>query len=208
MSGLPANQRNDSKYLRSNGAVGAAEGLMYKAAASLNHADKANEEEAWGNSQESLPQLYRAIRSLKLPTTQRVVSTAAGEDVRGQCFGITASSCGAPRVAPSSRKVVDIVKVVAASIKEADPTFTFTSLQIILGARAQWHVDQANCGPSMAMALGPYRGGQLMVYDKEKHDQAVLGGGCWNSFDGRDPHCVMPFSGQRAAIVAFTHYAA
>ena len=68
MDGMPANRRNDSKYLHTGGAVRAAESLLYKAAASLNSASKAEAETAWATSSDPMAELYRAVRSLKLPT--------------------------------------------------------------------------------------------------------------------------------------------
>ena len=57
--------------------------------------------------------------------------------------------------------------MVRAQVEEIDPSFTFTSLPIVSFARANLHVDQGNSGPPMAVALGPYSGGELCIHDPE-----------------------------------------
>ena len=61
-------------------------------------------------------------------------------------------------------KSTGVVKEVAQQIAKTNPSFRFTSLQVILNSRAHIHIDSNNVGPSMATSLGPFSGGQLVVH--------------------------------------------
>ena len=152
---LPMSQRNDSKYIHQGVAVGAAETLLYKAAVSLCTGKQEEHEAIWTMGEAPLAVLYRTIRGLKLPSATLLLSGRAGEEARGQRFGMTANAAGAPRIGPHNMKSCEVVRIVARGIREVNPEITFSSLQVIFGARALLYVGKANIGASMAIALGP-----------------------------------------------------
>ena len=140
--------------------------------------------------------------------TSRAVKGYKSELSRGQCFGLSVDPRGAPRACSFSSKSADLVRAVVTSIAAKYPGFCFTSMQVVLNARALLHVDKGNCGPSLTLALGPYQGGQLAVLEEDATGHTLLSGGEWHLFDGRNPHFVLPYSGDRAAIVLYCHCAA
>ena len=48
----------------------------------------------------------------------------------------------------------DVIKLVAEVLQAKDRNFKFTSIQMVVNARAQVHVDKGNVGPSLALSLG------------------------------------------------------
>ena len=73
---------------------------------------------------------------------KRAVSGASGAEAGGQCFGLTVPSTGMPHIAIWSKRSAELVKMVTKQIAEIDDKFTFTSLQVVLNARAQMHTDK------------------------------------------------------------------
>ena len=100
---------------------------------------------------------------------------------------------------------VNGLKLVSKQIAKIDVGFTFTSMHVVLKARGQTHTDPRNVGRSMGIPVGPLTGGALCTYDKECQQTLILESGKWNSVDGYSLHFVLPFCGQRLAIIAVTH---
>ena len=85
------------------------------------------------------------------------------------------------------------------------PGFTFTSLQVVLTGRVELHTDSNNVPPSATISIGPFQGGQICVYDPDDGTNRIMPAHGWISFDGRNPHFVLPHCGERHSIVALTH---
>ena len=149
--------------------------------------------------------LFRKARELKLPVMKGVVNSLSGEISKGQAFGLSVCNGRRPVLANSSQKVVDMVKEAAKQLQVMAPGFTFTTIQVVLNGRALLHCDSNNAGGSMVISLGPSCGGELVYYDEEVGAHAVIPKNTWTPLDGRRPHHVLPFAGERLALVAYTH---
>ena len=148
------------------------------------------------------------VRGLKLPVMQRVVDGRSSSVAKGLSFGLTYSGKGGPFIGNRSRKATELVHAVNKQITARYPGFTYTSLHVVHNGRALVHTDKSNHGPSVAVALGPYAGGKLSVYDDGEGAFETVEAGVWKSFDARRPHLITPFAGDRVAIVAYTHSSA
>ena len=142
---------------------------------------------------------------MKLPELKRLAAHDAGPEVKGACYGLTAGRNKQPYVPSAASKVQSLIRMVRGHLKKTDPDFTFTSLQVNANARAPWHVDQSNVGESRALMLGPCEAGQLCVHAVDGPEIQLAPKGAWFGFDGRRPHSVLPFAGERIGVVAFTH---
>lgn len=91
----------------------------------------------------------------------------------------------------------------------------FTSISLNSGFASRIHRDRGNVGPSMAIALGTYEGGNLQIWKSDTrrlplHKVAqspsvrIDTNGFPCIFDGTQAHAVTPFTGTRYSIVFFT----
>ena len=62
------------------------------------------------------------------------------------------------------------------------------------------HRDSNNLGPSVAISVGDYTGGSLVVDGIELDTRGKV-----VEFDGRDLHYVAKYKGHRASVIAFNH---
>jgi hypothetical protein len=76
--------------------------------------------------------------------------------------------------------------------------FAYTSVQLNANYAAAEHVDFNNAGPSLLVAVGAFSGGRLH-WKGQPHRVREK----WLLFDGREPHSVEPFDGERYSIVYF-----
>ena len=106
-----------------------------------------------------------------------------------------------------SSQAAVVVKAFREMIDAEDPTFVFTSIQVVVNSRAQLHVDAGNVGPSVAVALGPMVGGQLCFASDAAGGLSIGEPGKLVRFCGKAPHFVLPFAGTRVALVAYCHEA-
>ena len=90
-------------------------------------------------------------------------------------------------------------------IRDAYPKFCFTSLQLTINGRSTMHTDKHNEGISVAVACGRFVGGQLFTIGPDSKPVLLECGGTPQLFDGRLPHCNMPFAGYRLSAIAFVH---
>ena len=86
------------------------------------------------------------------------------------------------------------------------PSFQFTSIQVNVGLASVLHTDDANIGPSLVVALGPFTGGQLWTH--RAAEGCVLDVRNFAYINGRVPHRTLPYAGDRVSIVLFSHSSA
>lgn len=102
--------------------------------------------------------------------------------------------------------------------KEFSKSFPFTSISVNYAYGAKIHRDQGNHGPSMGVAMGNFKGGELRYWEDD--DQAVPRAtvhkllDCPSRlvdvakgpklFDGRRAHAVEDFTGTRFSMVFFS----
>ncbi len=85
-------------------------------------------------------------------------------------------------------------------IKSYDPEFSYTTIQVNKNVECAPHIDKNNVGHSVIIALGDYEGGQLVIEGKIFNIKNRF-----KAFDGRNGHWTLPFTGDRFALVFFTH---
>lgn len=91
------------------------------------------------------------------------------------------------------------------AIREVDPSFEFSSLAVTKGFTGSPHIDKQNSGPFYGLALGPFPDGEGGIRVEERWDTVVE----VNSknrlarVDGRYPHWVAPYSGDRYSLIYY-----
>ena len=85
-------------------------------------------------------------------------------------------------------------------IKEVDPDFQFTSIQVNKNVLCKPHIDDNNAGLSYIIGLGDYTDGELVI-ESEKYDIKNK----WKLFDGHKLHWTEPFTGNRYSLIYFVH---
>ena len=81
-----------------------------------------------------------------------------------------------------------------------DPDFMYTTIQINKNVLSPPHIDKNNVGLSYIIALGDFKGGELVI-EGCKHDIKNK----FFKFDGNLGHWTAPFMGTRYSIIFFTH---
>ena len=110
---------------------------------------------------------------------------------------------GKPAITRWTRKnKAQVMKLNALLLRLPDfpKDFRWTALQLGRDCIVHSHCDSNNLGPSVAVSVGSFTGGELVV-DKVPHSsyKKVV------CFDGRRPHYVADWTGHRASLIAFTH---
>lgn len=124
-----------------------------------------------------------------------------------------------------TRQYPDVMGIMSQWLRDQKPaefgkSFPFTSISVNYAYGAKIHRDQGNHGPSMGVAMGKFKGGQLRYWEDD--DQAVPRKNvekllaCKSKsklvdvakgpklFDGRRAHSVEAFSGTRFSMVFFS----
>eukprot|EP00927_Polykrikos_kofoidii_P017600 TRINITY_DN18038_c0_g3_i1.p1 TRINITY_DN18038_c0_g3~~TRINITY_DN18038_c0_g3_i1.p1 ORF type:complete len:869 (+),score=174.94 TRINITY_DN18038_c0_g3_i1:308-2608(+) len=134
---------------------------------------------------------------------QNVRHRGSVNPIHGICLGMTSAYSG-PVPSTWTRKMPNLSKLLCDFIRHEKPGFHFTSIQINKDYGAALHVDKNNAGTSVIIGFGPYTGGELWIDDGSSTGRAVDLHGRWLTFDGTQPHAVLPFVGRRYTLVFFT----
>jgi hypothetical protein len=93
------------------------------------------------------------------------------------------------------------------ALREADPQYasTFTSLAITGNFKGSPHIDTENVAPFYALALGDFTGGgRVAVESGERQVTEVDTRFGFAKVDGRFPHWVTPYRGERFSLIYYT----
>lgn len=92
------------------------------------------------------------------------------------------------------------------TIEDADPTYAtrFSSVAVSKDFVGSPHTDSYDRAPQYALSLGHFTGGELMVEANAREVVAINTHGRMAKCDGRFPHWVAPYSGERYSIIWFT----
>ena len=145
-------------------------------------------------------QLLEALRQISIPKdNRRGVRKHVQDYKRGGLMGYAQNYTQTIYTASTfTQRKPALAKLLCDYVKEKRPDFRFSCIQVNEGASAL-HVDLANQGSSLIIALGNFTGGELYIYpDKIVDIQNKL-----NEFDGLYPHMTLPFEGERFSIVYF-----
>ena len=99
-----------------------------------------------------------------------------------------------------NKKFPLLFKTLKNLMKEYDPDFKFSTIQVNKNILSPPHVDKNNVGPSYVIALGDFDGGKLVIEGKEYNIKNRF-----KKFNGTLGHWVTPFKGTRYSLVFFTH---
>jgi len=99
-----------------------------------------------------------------------------------------------------SKKFPELYDLLKDFIKQHDPNFEYTTIQLNKNIQSPPHIDKNNVGYSYIIGLGDYTGGNLVIEGKQYNIKNT-----WKKFDGRLGHWVEPFQGTRYTIIYFTH---
>lgn len=102
-------------------------------------------------------------------------------------------------------KYKDVYKLAVKLMREHDPKFRFSSIQVNKNNRTAKHIDGNNVGFSYITGLGDYTGGALKVYDEEGRKPRYYNlKNKWAYFNGSQrPHETEPFTGDRYTLVYY-----
>ena len=84
-----------------------------------------------------------------------------------------------------------------------DPAFEFTGVALSNGFRGSPHVDTYDISYQWAMSLGEFEGGQLCVESGAAEVCVVNTHGRAAKVDGRYPHWVAPWAGERYSVIVY-----
>jgi len=119
-------------------------------------------------------------------------------------FG-SATSRNAIKAAIKLKKNKDLFDLATTAIQEIDPSFEFSSLAVTEGFTGSPHIDKQNNGPFYGMALGsfPDREGGIRVEARWNTVVEVNTKNRLARIDGRYPHWVAPYSGDRFSLIYY-----
>jgi hypothetical protein len=145
-------------------------------------------------------EVERLLRTLPLTECKRAEINGVSS-----AFGLTSTGGSSPQliIGKSSRlsqSILQELNVAICGLPGYPPGFLYTSLQVGRNQIVKKHCDSRNMGLSVSFSLGKFTGGMLVVDDVPHYTcKTIL------QFDGRRPHYVTKFSGERISVVAYTH---
>ena len=92
------------------------------------------------------------------------------------------------------------------AILEVDPTHAkegYSAIAVSKGFVGSPHIDTYDVGPQYALALGTFSGRALCVESGARQLVRIDTKGRMAKFDGRFPHWVLPYEGERYSIIWF-----
>lgn len=160
--------------------------------------------------------------------TRMNVMPAGMTSIKALCLGAVRTYSGDVTCSRWTRRLPTIARLLAKFAAQGIPEFKYTSIQLNMNYCAKLHVDANNVGPSYIIGFGNYEGGQLWVMDEDGNVPVTVTSpirgyplvrlgdklmgkthdikGKWLRFDGRVPHCALPFKAgnTRISLVYFS----
>ena len=93
------------------------------------------------------------------------------------------------------------------ALTEADASYaaTFTSLAVTGNFRGSPHIDTENVAPFYALALGEFVGGGRIAVESDVREVTLVDTRYgFAKVDGRFPHWVTPYHGERFSLIYYT----
>ena len=154
-------------------------------------------------SRPSNKRVLRALKKIDFPNN-RSRKNVLGEKMYSasmMCLGMVYARPHGMIVSNETLRRPNLTSLLVRLMREHDPHFKFTSIQVNKQLRSPMHCDSNNHGPSRIIGLGDYIGGRVWV-----HGSGPLN--CKNrfvQFDGNVAHCTLPFKGERFSLVYYTN---
>jgi len=125
--------------------------------------------------------------------------------IRTPCEFGSSKSRNAMKAAKKLKQNEALFNLATTAIFEVDPSFEFSSLAITRGFSGSPHIDKQNNGPFYGIALGSFPDGEGGIRVEARWNTVVE----VNSknrlarIDGRYPHWVAPYSGDRFSLIYY-----
>jgi hypothetical protein len=151
-----------------------------------------------------MKRVLQALREVDFP---RKVGLKNAEDnkkevaVEMMCVGMVYARPHGMIVSNETLRRPNLTSLLVSLMREYDPTFKFTSIQIDRQRRSPLHCDANNHGRSLMMGLGDYVGGRLWLHGTGPLDCRER----FVEFDGNVAHCTLPFKGERFSLMYYTN---
>lgn len=102
------------------------------------------------------------------------------------------------------RACMALWRIMKKMLKDIDPDYTFTSIQVNRNFRGKPHVDRGDHSYQYALSLGDFRGGLLVIETDDPQQLAVLETKeRLTKCDGRRPHWVTSYCGTRYSLIMY-----
>ena len=148
-------------------------------------------------------QVLAALRSVDVPHNEDRKNVKSDESalVRSLTLGALSRSHAPARVSAWARRRPRLARLLATyGCQQLPAGFPFASIQLNSDYASAMHCDRSNDGPSAIIALGDFEHGELWSYDR-----GVLPcKGEVKLFNGNQPHCTLPFKGERFSLIFFS----
>jgi len=160
-----------------------------------------------------LQNIYEELEKINIPTTYSSKEPKKGFQtqrtgnwkIKGARSCVFGSICHFGKVKDSrlTLKYPHILPLLSSFIANHLPDFKFTKVYVNRNTICDKHIDSGNCGESLIIGLGDYRGGETTLFLEDKalnfdiSKKSLI-------FDGsKIPHKSQPFSGIRYSLVYF-----
>ena len=100
----------------------------------------------------------------------------------------------------------DLWDLAQTALQEVDSDFAenFSALAVTYGFQGSPHIDKQNTGPFYGLALGDFEGGGICVEVDSFTVAQVCTKECLGKIDGRFPHWVAPYEGDRYSLIYYS----
>ena len=110
---------------------------------------------------------------------------------------------GARRARAKRERHAPLWEAVAALMRLLDPHFEYTGVAFTKGFRGSPHVDTYDISYQWAVSLGEFEGGKLCIEAGPGEVSVVDTRNRAAKVDGRFPHWVAPWTGERFSVIMF-----
>jgi hypothetical protein len=106
-----------------------------------------------------------------------------------------------------NKKYKNLLNLLTEAVREYDPEFIFTTIQINKNVLTPPHKDKNNVGLSLALSLGNFKGGGIEQFNDDGTSTLLDTHNCFQYQDGSKLHRTLPYLGDRYAMIFFFHKA-
>ena len=106
--------------------------------------------------------------------------------------------------AKNNKRFPELHKKLKALMRQRDPNFRYTSIQLNKNLATNYHIDKNNLGLSYCLSLGNFTGGDVIQKFENGMTNHIRTKNRLVKYDGKIEHKTEPFKGTRYAIIFFT----
>jgi hypothetical protein len=146
--------------------------------------------------------VYEELKKTKFPTTRR--NNVFSSRVCAFTLGDTLQYDKGRVKSKHNKKFTYLHDLLKKMMKNRDPDFEYTSIQLNKNFACAPHVDVNNVGTSYTISLGEFEGGNLNILIQDEL-KIVDTKNKFVKFNGKNVHWVSPFKGERYSLVFYKH---